>query len=513
MLHKKFDCGCTFEASPHINLDISPDTINLFCPKTWDILGKGLTTGIFQLEKPLGKQWSKKLRPESIEHLSALTAILRPGCLEAVDEEGVSVTKKYCEVKNGKMVGESLDPSLDEVTVETYFQLIYQEQLMAMSRKLAGFSLQEADDLRKGVGKKDPELIAKIRTKFVDKATKLGIVTHEKAMRIFDDVEKSARYLFNKSHSVGYGFVSYQTAYIKAHFPHLFFTAWLRFSSNKQDKMEEVARLVMDARTFDIEVLPPCFYKSGITFQVEEKDGKKCIRYGLNHIKNFKEKSYQKIEALRDRQESFWKFLQYSGGALTRSALVPLIQSGCFDCYGEMRSRMIFWVETLDEFTKSEQKQMFEANADTIVGAAEAIIPTEKREMNVKGLVSILKSPPISLEDTPNQIVDWERELLGIPLTYNQFGGLVSCKDVLRGLTGKFVLSVRVDTIRPVLCKKGKAKGREMAFASMTDETGMVDVVIFPNTWDAVKQFIAINEQYDVSVSVRDDSVFLDGLV
>jgi len=213
-----FDCGCSIPINhkvlqkhgkkiedyengdilPRYGIDIKFEKINKNCPEVWKMLAKGCTKGVFQLESQLGKQWTKRLRPTSIEHIGALGAILRPGCLECLDEEGISTTEHYCARKNKEEVSEIFHPSMIPALEKTYNVMIYQEQAMKLSELIAGFNLQEADMLRKAIGKKLPEEMAKCKKMFIEGAKKLGVVTEQEAEIIFDMIEKSQRYSFNK---------------------------------------------------------------------------------------------------------------------------------------------------------------------------------------------------------------------------------------------------------------------------------------------------------------------------
>ena len=157
---------------------------NLECEKTWELISEGNTKGCFQLESRLGKSMAKKLKPENIEQLSALISILRPGCLEAV-RDGKSVSNHYIDRKNGQESVDYYHPTLENALKTTYGEMIYQEQAMQIAKEIAGFDLQEADNLRKAIGKKKPEEMAKLKKKFIKGATKLKLVTKEQAEEIF----------------------------------------------------------------------------------------------------------------------------------------------------------------------------------------------------------------------------------------------------------------------------------------------------------------------------------------
>lgn len=200
----RFPCGCEWPileentpegVVPLLDFDIEKASPN--CSMTWELLGRGETKGVFQLESPLGKQWTKRLKPETGEHLGALGAILRPGALKAFDEEGVSMTQHYCRRKNGEEEVASFHPAVDRVLQPTYNAMIYQEQFLILARDLAGFGLTDNDLLRKAVGKKDIEKLAAIRDKFLEGCEKKGIVTKEQAETIWGWILACGRYSFN----------------------------------------------------------------------------------------------------------------------------------------------------------------------------------------------------------------------------------------------------------------------------------------------------------------------------
>jgi len=196
----QYSCGCSFELNDKNGLIFNPDinSINLDCSRTWNLISGGNTKGCFQLESRLGRSIAKKLKPENIEQLSALIAVLRPGSLEAI-RDGKSVTNHYIDKKNGQETLDNFHPSLEPILNSTYGEMIYQEQAMEIAKVVAGFNLLEADMLRKAIGKKKPEEMAKVKSKFLEGSSSLGIITDNEAEQIFGWIEKSQRYSFNKS--------------------------------------------------------------------------------------------------------------------------------------------------------------------------------------------------------------------------------------------------------------------------------------------------------------------------
>lgn len=201
-----FPCGCSFDIVgpppfpksnlPALKFDI--EELNEDCRMTWKLLKKGNTVGVFQLEGFSGEMWSKSLKPETVEHIAALTAILRPGCTQAKDEHGISMTEHFCRRKNRQEDVDSLHPSLDPILSDTYGIIVYQEQALKIAQKIAGFNLVEIDKLRKAIGKKLPALMAEVKEMFLKGAERVGLVSKAKAEEIFDIIEKSQRYSFNK---------------------------------------------------------------------------------------------------------------------------------------------------------------------------------------------------------------------------------------------------------------------------------------------------------------------------
>ena len=193
--------------------------------KTWDLFKNGYTKGVFQLESNHGRNWSRKLAPSNLEELSALIAIIRPGTQK--DQR-----QKFVDRKHGRDEVTYLDKSLEEILKKTYGILVYQEQSMRIAQKLAGFDLKEADELRKAIGKKKADLMAKIKTKFIKGCIKQKVVTKEAAEEIFGWIENSARYAFNKSHSVAYAVNAYNTAWYKANHTTEFFLSYLYYAAD-----------------------------------------------------------------------------------------------------------------------------------------------------------------------------------------------------------------------------------------------------------------------------------------
>lgn len=345
------NCKCRVERG---KFDIG--NIPLDCPAVWKLIGSGHTVGVFQLEKSLGQDWAKKLKPDNIEELAALVSIIRPGPLEA------GLSNDYVDVKFGKKKATYLHPALIPILESTQGQMIFQEQALRIATDLAGLSPENADGLRKAIGKKDAKLMATLKDKFTEGCQKHSNIEPEIAEEIFGWIEKCQRYSFNKSHAVSYGIIAYQTSWIKCHFPREFFTSYLTFSSYKGDPKEEIYKLVQDARLFGVDILPPDIRCGNTHFMMTEK-AKNGIAFGLAHIRGVGASAIQKIvsaaketpgiDPLDDNTKVSSSCLGTWAGFLAsvpdfhRNVGIALIKSGACDCYGIERSEMVRELEVI----------------------------------------------------------------------------------------------------------------------------------------------------------------------
>lgn len=396
----RFPCGCQWpvleETTPpgvmpllDFDVELAPED----CPATWALLARGETKGVFQLESSLGRTWTRKLKPEGMEHIGALGAILRPGCIKAVDEQGVSTTQHYVRRKNGEEPVASYHPAIDPILATTYGAMVYQEQAMAIAQAVAGFSEQEADVLRKAIGKKLPEEMAKCKKMFVDGAAKAGVISTEMAEEVFGWIEKSQRYAFNKAHAICYGVIGYQTAYIKAHFPLAFFTAWLRNARHKQDPQQEVFELVQDTRLLDIEVEPPDLLKRTKTFSTDRK----VVKFGIGNIKGVGEAQVVKLAAAVDAAEaelgrplhrwSWWEFLARCSDRISAAVVARLIEVGALRWTGMLRAEMLAEFKAWASLTDAERRWVADRAGDFagLVPALKALgVPKHRKAKPVK---------------------------------------------------------------------------------------------------------------------------------
>ncbi len=330
------------EASTGKRVDI--DNVALDDPTTFELLRRGDTIGVFQLEGGQVRRLIRSLAPTTFEDVAALVALYRPGPM------GQNWHKEYADRKNGRKPIVYDHPSLEDVLAPTYGLMIYQEQLMRVSQRLAGYSLEEAENLRKATGKKIRELIAQERSKFVDGCLSNG---HDRAFAeaYFDKIEPFADYSFNKSHSVGYGYVAYQTAFLKANYPVQYLAALL---TSVKTNLDKAAVYLAECRSLDIEVLVPDVNSSESDFSVDSSPaeggttngseaGPRSIRFGLSAVRNVGEGVSELIVAARAADGPFGDFHEFcervEPTALNKRTVESLVKAGAFDSMGHPRQR------------------------------------------------------------------------------------------------------------------------------------------------------------------------------
>lgn len=319
-------------------------------------------------KEQLGKKDTYDISVVGPHHSFVAGNVIVHNCLKAYDEEGVSATQHYCRRKNKEEDTVGYHPAVDPILFPTYNIMVYQEQAMAIAQAVAGFNLQDADVLRKAIGKKLPEEMAKVKKMFVEGAEKTGTVSTHQAEELFGWIEKSQRYSFNHSHALCYGLTGYDTAYIKAHFPVAFFTAWLYYAKDKADPLQEIFELVNDAKLFNIDVEPPDLRSLEAHFHTDRK----VIRFGLSDIKGVGEAQVVKLvkavndarELLGNRPPQEWSWLEFLLLCSTRispSILMKLIEVGALRWFKMERQRMLAEHRAWTELTEPEQQWVIEA--------------------------------------------------------------------------------------------------------------------------------------------------------
>ncbi len=445
--------------------EVDIDEIPLDDEKTFELLGRGETTGVFQLESEGMKKHIRALKPSAIEDIIAMVALYRPGPMQFIES--------FIKRKHGKEKVTFTHPLTESALKETYGIPVYQEQVMQVSKDMAGFTPGEADTLRKAMGKKIAKLMAELKVKFIDGSVKNG-VDRPTAEEIFKQFEEFAAYGFNKSHAACYAMIAYQTAYLKAHYPDAFMAALLNSDCQNIDR---VTIEVEECRRMNMEVLPPDVNESFKLFSVVK--GTKNIRFGLLAIKGLGEDVADEIYRERKEHGDYKDLSDFAKRtspikSFNRRSLEALIKSGALDRFGD-RNKLFFNMEALLDYQKrlareqeTGQKNLFSMNA----------------EENAHPLLQLRDAPPASTRD----ILSWEKELLGLYVSAHPFEEIhEKLKDYFIPIANlkdhKKEKKVRIGGVL-TSAKKILTKNNEtMAFCKLEDMENDIEVVVFPRVF------------------------------
>jgi len=447
-------------------LDIN--NLDLNDQATYQLLQKGDTTGIFQFESSGMKKYLKELKPSVFEDIVAMGALYRPGPLSA------GLTDSFIKRKNGlekiEYLVDSMKPSLES----TYGVLVYQEQFMQISRDVCGFSGAEADTLRKAIGKKKRDMMEKMEKRFIEGAVDNG-VDRKLITDFWHQLLGFADYCFNKSHSACYGLISYQTAYLKSHYPLAFMAALM---SSDYDNIDRLAIEINECKRMGIEVLSPDINYSYGEFAID-KD-KNQIRFGLHAIKNIGQHVVEDIvdERNNGKYADLSDFLtRVNHRIINKKTIESLIKSGALDCFGD-RLLLISNLDNILAFANRIQKQ----NASTQVG----LFASLDQDSHLGYSKIELKNDLLSIEKS--QFLAWERELLGIYLSEHpleHFQNIlseqaVSLQEISREHHSKKVVVGGIVTLFKEVTTKNNQK---MAFVTIEDFTSSVEIIVFPQNY------------------------------
>ncbi len=446
----------------HDGLNLDLDAIPANDKTTYELLRRGDTVGVFQLESGGMQRYLKELKPSGFEDIIAMVALYRPGPMEWIQE--------YIGRKHGKKKVEYLHPDLKTILENTYGICVYQEQLMQIAQKLAGFSLGEADTLRKAVGKKIKSLLMEQQAKLINGMKKNGI-SERVAKQIWEWVLPFARYGFNKSHSACYATVAYQTAYLKIHYPLEFMSALLTADSSD---VERIGFLINECKKMKIEVLPPDINESFRNFSVVPEAHK--IRFGLSAIKNVGDNVVEGIIAERKHNGPFASLADFltriPAKDLNKKSLEALIKSGAFDQLAE-RSQLLNNLEKLLELSRENQRAKQSSQRGLFDGAASPAPYTK---------IILADSRPAS----DSEKLNWEKELLGLYVSGHPLRRyrktlekkVIPISQISQELTGRIVkIGGVIGSIKKIITRGGKP----MLFLNLEDETRSVEVVAFPS--------------------------------
>jgi DNA polymerase III subunit alpha len=446
-------------------IDLDLDSISLEDPAIYALLRSGDTFGVFQVDKGM-RNHVKNLQPTEFNHVVALNALYRPGPMQYID--------LFCDRKNGRSPVAYKHPALEEVLKETYGVIVYQEQVMRMLNILAGFSLGEADLVRRAMAKKKADLLAQEKERFVERAVQRGM-TAPLAEELFADIEPFAGYAFNKAHSAAYAMLTCQTAYLKATYPVEYLAGLL---SAERDNAEKVSEAMAECARMGIGVFPPDVNASEVDFTIQ--DGK--IRFGLCAVKNVGAGAVESIIAIRREGGPFTSIedlcQRVDWSVVNKRVLESLVKCGALDSFGIERGRLVENLDRIASFAAQLQKQAASGQTSLFGDVLEAAPQLQLATADVATL---------------DQKIAWEEELIGIAITQHP---VIDAAARFHALGGVSVAEVGAERGEERLLFGGMIKklrafntkaGQPMASFTLTDLRATLDAIVFSRSYDDVQ--------------------------
>jgi len=478
------DCLKLIDESQGVKVDIPHLALN--DKKTYRLLCDGNTTGVFQLESTGIREMTVKIRPNCFEDLVAILALYRPGPLDS------GMAEEYIKRKHGKEKIKYLHPLLEPILKDTHGVIVYQEQVMQIAQVLAGYTMGDADILRRAMGKKDPVEMAAQRERFVEGAEALKI-SHEQATEIFDQMETFARYGFNKSHSAAYALVSYQTAYLKAHYPVEFMAALM---TSEMDDTDKVIKNLAECRQRGIEVLAPDVNESRSDFTpVSDK-----IRFGLAAVKNVGAKAVEVILDSRRKDGPFESLFDFCRRvdltAVNKRVIESLIKCGAFDATGISRQRMIGALDDAMRGGQAYQRDQ-ESNQINIFAVLGAPAKGGKKPGDVYPQVT---------EWSAQESLAFEKEALGFYITGHP---LDKYERAIKKITNGSIAAlkekaapgeVKIGGVVSALKLRNTKKGDRYGTFNLEDKTGFLEIIAWPDVYKKCAELLS-----------ADDPIFVKG--
>ncbi len=474
---------------PDFNItNIPPDDAS-----TFDLLNRGETIGVFQLESGGMTNTCKRFQIQNVDDIIALIALYRPGPMDLIDD--------YVERKKGLKKIEYAHPLLEQVCSDTFGVMIYQEQVQRAANILAGYSLGQADLLRRAMGKKDKQKMAKERKNFIEGCKRVNGISEKKADAIFDLLEKFAGYGFNKSHSAAYGILCYQTAYLKANFSVEFMAGLLGNEINNTDK---ISVFVAECQRMNVEILPPDINRSGLKFTVENE--RRGIRFGLVAVKNVGGQAMSATLKERDRNGPFQSLENFcqrmDSRSVNRKILESLVKCGAFDCFGKSRAALFAQIE-------GAMASATAVHRDRASGQASLFAFDDEPEPTHR----VPKAEPWGIHET----LVHEKELLGFYVTGHpldayqealETGEYSSVTDLSR-LSENLAAVKMAGMLISVEKRFTKTEGKPFAVIVLEDYTGSIEMSVWNETFVKVSELLNVGAVVSLSARVtkRDESL------
>lgn len=451
--------------------EIELDNLSLDDEKTFQLFQHGDTTGVFQLESAGMKRYLKQLKPTVFNDIVAMVALYRPGPMQWIGD--------FINRKHGRTNIKYFHSKMENALSNTYGILVYQEQVMQISKELCGFTGGQADTLRKAVAKKIPTLMAKMKHDFIEGAVKTSGVNKRQMEEFWVSLEAFAAYCFPKAHAACYATIAYWTAYLKANYPDAFMAALM---TSDQDDIDRLAIEIAECQHMGITVLSPDINQSFVEFSVVPDEKK--IRFGLVAVKGVGLGAVEEI--LRAREDGEFKTLEdfarrVSSSKVNRKAWDSLVKAGAFDRLGD-RSDILFNLDALLSLASKLQKEFLSGQTDLFGGMD-----------SVKEIASSLELKPAPQKHTDKERLSWERDLLGLYLSAHP---LDKYSDYLREQTlplGKLTAELEgkmitiggiIVSVRSIVTKSGS----KMAFVKLEDKFGEIEIVVFPKQYEKIAE-------------------------